>query len=586
MTKAKKAPVKSTSRDPVTAYARAVCNRKIVAGPHVRDACARHLKDLEHGPARGLFFDVKAAKRAIGYFRDVLRLNGGEYEGKSYELLLWQCFIVGSLFGWKGSDGYRRFRVAYVETAKGSGKSPMAAGVGLYGLTADGEARAEIYAAATKKDQAMILFRDAVAMRDLSPDLSSRLTKSGVGENAWNLAYPAQGGFFRPISADDGQSGPRPHIALLDEIHEHRTGNVVEMMRAGTKSRRQAMLFMITNSGTNKQTVCWEYHDYGAKVASGQIEDDSFFAYVCALDLVTEEEAKRGLKGDDPFKDESCWEKANPSLKYGLPGLKYLREQVTQARGMPGKESIVRRLNFCQWVEADTPWIGADVWFACEDKKFDPERLRGRRCWGGLDLSSTQDLTALDLEFEPTEEDPVWRQLTYFWLPAEGLHDKADRDRVPYIAWRDAGWLETTPGRAIDKMFVVKRATQIVAQYDLVLLAFDRWRIEDFKLLLQMEGIGLPMEKFGQGYQDMAPAVDEFERRLLNKEMRHGGNPIMTWCAANAVVVSDPAGNRKADKEKSTGRIDGIVAAVMATGISLGGDGSSTHQQLFVDLNA
>ena len=575
MAKAKKAPAQSTSRDPVTRYARAVGSGEIVAGPHVRDACARHLRDLEHGPSRGLFFDRDAVKRAIGYFRDVLRLNGGEYEGKPYELLLWQCFIVGSLFGWKGPDGYRRFRVAYVETAKGSGKSPMAAGVGLYGLTADGESRAEIYAAATKKDQAMILFRDAVAMRDLSPDLSSRLTKSGVGENAWNLAYPAQGGFFRPISADDGQSGPRPHIALLDEIHEHRTGNVVEMMRAGTKSRRQALLFMITNSGTNKQTVCWEYHDYGAKVAADQIKDDSFFAYICAVD-----------ETDDPFKDEGCWPKANPSLPYGLPGLKYLREQVTQARGMPGKESIVRRLNFSQWVEAETPWIGAEVWFSCEDKDFNPDRLLGRRCWGGLDLSSTQDLTALDLEFEPVEDDPVWRQLTWFWLPADGLHDKADRDRVPYIAWRDAGFLETTPGRAIDKMYVIKRATEIIARYELVQIAYDRWRIEDMKQLLDREGISLPLEKFGQGYQDMAPAVDEFERRLLNKSMRHGGNPVMTWCAANAVITSDPAGNRKVTKEKATGRVDGIVAAVMATGGSIGGEKNAAHQQLFVDLNA
>ena len=550
--------VKATSRDPVTTYARRVAEGKIVAGPHVRDACNRHLDDLKNGPARGLFFDLESVKRGLGYFRDVLRLNGGEYEGVPYDPLGWQAFVIGSVLGWKGQDGYRRFRVAYVETAKGSGKSPLAAGLGMYGLTADDEPRAEVYAAATKKDQAMILFRDAVAMRDLSPVLSGALVKSGVGENAWNLAYHRSGGFFRPISADDGQSGPRPHIALLDEIHEHRNGMVVEMLRAGTKSRRQALMFMITNSGTNKQSVCWEYHDYGAKVAARSIEDDSFFSYICAMD-----------EGDDPFKDEDCWHKANPSLKDGLPGIKYLREQVTQARGMPAKESIVRRLNFCQWVEAESPWISGATWFGAEDKEFDRARLIGRRCWAGLDLSSTQDLTALVLLFEPDDTDPHWRLVPHFWLPGDGLHDKSDKDRVPYIAWRDAGHLTALPGRAINKLAVARQLAEIVSLYDLQGVGYDRWRIEDFKMILDQEGISLPLTAFGQGFKDMAPAVDEFERLLLGP-LKHDGNPVMTWCAANAVIASDPAGNRKIAKEKATGRVDGIVAAVMAAGRSMG----------------
>lgn len=576
MANKQKAPPRSTSKDPVTKYAKDVVAGKIIAGLDVRHACERHLLDMKEGAQRGLKFDLPTAMRAIGFYRDVLRLNGGEFEGKAYELLPWQCFVVGSLFGWLGADGYRRFRVAYIETAKGSGKSPLAAGVGLYGLTADDEPRAEVYSAATKKDQAMILFRDAVAMRDQSPELATRLVKSGVGERVWNLAYAKTNSFFRPISADEGQSGPRPHIGLIDELHEHRSGHVVEMMRAGTKSRRQALLFMITNSGTDKNSVCWEYHDYAVKVCAGQVEDDSFFGFVCAMD-----------EGDDPFKDEACWYKANPSLSYGLPGLKYLREQVTQARGMPGKESIVRRLNFCQWVEAEAPWISPEVWFACEDKAFDPDRLRGRRCFAGLDLSSTQDLTSLVLHFEPVEDDPVWRQLPYFWLPNDGLFDKADQDRVPYIAWRDAGWLETTPGKAINKLFVIRRLAEVAAMYDLVTVGYDRWRIEDMKLLLEEEGIELPLQPFGQGFKDMAPAVDELERLLLDAQLRHNGNPVMTWCAANAVVVDDPAGNRKLSKEKATGRIDGIVAAVMASGCALvPNESNKQHQQLFVDLNA
>lgn len=547
-----------SSVDPVTAYAKAVKSGKISAGPHVRDTCKRHLDDLKNGHQRGITFDVSLALRAIAFYRDVLRLNGGEYEGKPYDLLDWQCFIVGSLFGWIGPDGYRRFRTGYVETAKGSGKSPLAAGIGLYGMMADGEPGAEIYAAATKKDQAMILFRDAVAMVDHSPELQSRITKSGTGLNVWNLAWLERRSFFRPIASDDSQSGPRPHVALLDEVHEHKDGYVIEMLKAGQKSRRQPLQFAITNSGTDKRTVCWDYHDYGAKVSAQQLEDDTFFAYICALD-----------EGDDPFKDEECWHKANPSLRFGLPGMRYLREQVAQARGMPSKESIVRRLNFCQWVEAEAPWISGDVWFSCQEAEFDAELLANRRCWGGLDLSSTQDLTALVLAFEPTDADPHWRQLEWFWLPGDGLHDKADQDRAPYILWRDHGYLNALPGRAINKLAVIKQATEIASMYDLQSLAYDRWRIEDLKMLLDQEGIKLPLISFGQGFKDMAPAVDEYERRLLNTSIKHRGNPVMTWCAANAVIVTDPAGNRKVAKEKATGRVDGIVAAIMATGASM-----------------
>lgn len=558
----------AASSDPVTRYATEVCEGRIVAGPHVRDACARHLRDLKEGPARGLTFDVEAAERAIAYFREVLVLNGGEWEGQPYELLDWQAFIVGSLFGWKGPDGYRRFRVAYVETGKGSGKSPLAAGIGLYGLTADGEARAEVYAAATKKDQAMVLFRDAVAMVDQSPELSARIAKSGSAGNEWNLAYLQAGAFFRPISADDGQSGPRPHVALLDEIHEHRNGKVVELMRAGTKGRRQALIFMITNSGTDKRSVCWDYHDYGAKVCAGQIEDDSFFAYICALD-----------EGEDPFKDRDCWPKANPSLGITIPE-KYLEEQVTQARGMPSKESTVRRLNFCQWVEAAQPWISAEVWFGAEDQ-FGIEQLLGRKCRAGLDLSSTTDLTAFDVLFEPTDEDPHRRLLTWFWLPGDNLHDKADRDRVPYIAWRDAGHLFALPGKAVNKLAVLRHIAEIASQVDMQSIAYDRWRIEDLKMLIDQEGISLPpLVPFGQGYKDMAPAVDEFERLLINGELKHNGNPVMTWCAANAVLSSDPAGNRKVAKDKATGRVDGVVAGVMAVGVSREtGDEPSIYEQ-------
>lgn len=543
--------------DRTSAYARDVIAGKIIAGPHVRAACARHLADLETGPARGLRFSLPHAADAMAFFEEVLCLNGGEYEGKPFVLQGWQAFIVGCIYGWLRGD-VRRFRVAYVETAKGSGKSPLAAGVGMKGLTADGESRAEVYAAATKKDQAMVLFRDAVAMFQQSPELRCRLTASGVGENVWNLGYRSTGSWFRPISADDGQSGPRPHVALIDEVHEHKTAQVVEMMRAGTKSRRQALIFMITNSGASKHGPAWQYHEYGAKVASGQLQDDSFFSYICALDA-----------GEDPIHDEKCWGKANPSLKAGIPGLKYLREQVTEARGMPAKEAMVRRLCFCEWTDAQNPWISADVWLGAQ-REYDWRELRGRRAWAGLDLGSTTDLTGLVIWIEPKDESEPWHLAAIPWLPDDDLARKEDTDRAPYLAWRAAGHLETTPGRAISKLAVLRRLTEIANLFDLQAIAYDRWRIEDLKQLAGDKGITLPtLVPHGQGYKDMSPALESFETALLNGQVVHDGHPVLTWCAANAVTVSDDAENRKLSKDKATGRIDLMVAAVMGAGVAL-----------------
>ncbi|MDQ5902728.1 MAG: hypothetical protein QG672_314 [Pseudomonadota bacterium] len=556
MTRSKKTKPPAIS-DAATQYALEVVAGERVAGPHVRGQCARHLRDMKEGHKRGLVWNVEESERAQGFYADVLKLNGGDFEGKPFELLPWQKFVVGSLFGWHGADGYRRFRVAYVETAKGSGKSPLAAGVGMKGLVADNEPRAEIYSAATKKDQAMILFRDAVAMVDQSPELSKRLQKSGTGERCWNLAYLQAGAFFRPISSDDGQSGPRPHIGLVDELHEHKTNTVVEMLRAGTKSRRQALIFMITNSGSNKLGPCWSYHEYAAKVAAGDMQDDGFFPFVCALD-----------EEDDPFADESCWPKANPSLQDAdLPGVKYIREQVVEAKGMPSKEAIVRRLNFCQWTDAESPWISHEVWKGAE-REYDIESLRGRRAVAGLDLSSTTDLTGLVFLVEPVAEGEPWKIVPYAWLPEVDLQRKADSDRVPWVQWRAEGLLDTTPGRAISKRVILQRLSGLCDFFEVMEVAYDRWRIEDLLSLASDDGITLPtMRPFGQGYKDMSPAVEQFERMLLNGELVHPGHKVLTYCIGNSVIEQDAAENRKLSKEKAVGRIDLAVAAVMAAGL-------------------
>lgn len=576
MTTKRKTRSPATSDDPVTQYAQAVVDGTRIAGPHVRDQCARHLADIAEGGKRGLVWDLAEAKKAIGFYRDILKLNGGDFEGLPFELLPWQQFVVGSIFGWKGADGYRRFRVVYVETAKGSGKSPLAAGVGMKGLVADGEARAEIYSAATKKDQAMILFRDATAMYDQSPELKKRLVKSGSGEKAWNLAYLQSGSFFRPISSDDGQSGPRPHVALVDEYHEHKTATVLEMLRAGTKSRRQALIFIITNAGASRKSPCWNSHEYGAKVASGELVDDGFFPFICSLD-----------EGDDPFSDEACWAKANPSLQdANLPGYKYLREQVTEAKGMPSKEAIVRRLNFCQWTDAESPWISHEIWTSAK-RDYDVEQLRGRRAIAAMDLASTTDLTGLVYLVEPVEEGEPWRLVPYAWLPDADLQRRADQDRVPYVQWKAEGFLDTTPGRAISKRIILQKLSGMCDFFDVIACAYDRWRMADLIQMAADDGISLPpMKEFGQGYKDMSPAIEQFETMLLNGELVHNGHKVLTMCAGNAVTDSDPAGNRKLDKTKATGRIDLIIAAVMAAGLvnTLVDDGPGEITQGFVIL--
>ena len=554
---AKKEKTKPTDSliDKATQYAIDVTSGKILAGPDIRNSCKRHLDDLKNAKEKGLIWDTESADRATDFFEKVLKLNGGEHEGKPFVLLPWQCFIVGSIFGWKTLDGYRRFRMVYIESGKGSGKSPLAAGIGLYCLMADKEPRAEVYAAATKKDQAMILFRDAVAMVDQSPALSERIKKSGTGQNVWNLAYLRKGAFFRPISSDDGQSGPRPHCVLIDEIHEHKSNNVVEMMRAGTKGRTQAIIFMITNSGHNKTSVCYEYHEYGRKVAEQSLIDDTFFSFICSLD-----------EEDDPFNDESCWAKANPSLGHTFTD-KYLREQVTQAKGMPSKESIVRRLNFCQWVEADNPWLASDIWMANE-LDFDIDELIGEDCYAGLDLSGTRDLTALSLYF------PKYKKaFTEFWTPKETLLDRSKSDHVPYDAWVKQGHLFATEGRVVDYNFVAQRLGELTAKFNIIRMAFDPYRIKYFQRSLDDESVSIEMTPHGQGFfksQEsglwMPHSIELLEKDITENNIIIKYNPCLRWNAASAVLESDNKENKVFTKRKSTGRIDGVVSLAMARG--------------------
>lgn len=583
----------------MTEYARDVVDGRLPAGPHVRNACARHLKDLEKQAEKGLVWDLAAADRVLRYFPTVLTVLKNK-RIVPFELLEWQAFIVGSIFGWKRrpseeelaeydlepGDLVRRFTTAYVETGKGSGKSPLAAGIGHYMLLSDGEPAAEVYAAATKKDQAMILFNDAVAMRKNSPALKDKLIPSGVNP-VYKLTHYSSGSFFKPISNDDGQSGPRPYCALVDEVHEHKDRSTITMLEAGFKFRVSPLLFLITNSGSDKKTVCGEYHDHSVAVVAGEREDEGLFAYVCALD-----------EGDDPLSDESCWPKANPSLGQTIKR-DYLRRQVANANALPGNQNTVLRLNFCVWTEADTAWITRKAWQSREVEDLVVEDFEGAEGYGGLDLSFSRDLTAHAAVFPETVAGVVnLYAFVDFWTPADTLAAREEKDRVPYGKWVEAGHLIATPGKVIKLANVAHRMAYFARHFDWRGTAYDAYRekeLADDLEELGFEDVAELMHEHPQGFRRaklygpdgrpvkdpetgkvadnplwMPGSVEALENAILEERLFVKLNPVLRWNVGAAVARPDPAGTggKVFSKLKATGRIDGLVALAQAVGMA------------------
>ena len=534
---------------------------KVVAGRAVRLACQRHLADLERqaSPKFPYTFDVVRAGMVVEFFRDFLHLEGG----KPFLLQPWQVFIVGSVFGWVDATGARRFRTSYVETGKGTGKTPLSAGIGLYCLIADGEDAAEVYSCGVTRDQAAYLFRYAQNMAKDSPELSQLL---GAGITEHNIAWHETRSYFRPLSSEGrGLDNKRPHCALIDEVHEHPSAIVVDKMRAGTKGRKQALQFLITNAGYDRQTVCYRMHDYALKLLEGSLVNDTFFAYICQLDAcpACEKAGHRSAQAScsqcDRWDVEGPhWLKANPNLGISLTW-QYLREQVEEAKGMPSKQNIVRRLNFCEWTESERRWIDKDVWAAC-GTFVDEVALRGRPCYCGLDLASSQDISALALVFP--DEDGGFDVAMRFWVPREGARVRSQRDRVDYERWIESGDMIATEGNVTDYDVIREQIRELAESYQIQSVAYDRWGAT--QLVTQLTEDGAVCIPVGQGFATLSAPSKELEKLLMGKTLRHGGQPVLAWMAANVVAEMDAAGNVKPSKRKSTERIDGIVALVMA----------------------
>jgi phage terminase large subunit-like protein len=533
----------------VDLYARRVlgdleAGEPIVAGPLVRKACERHLRDREQ--AR-FHFDESRADHILAFFETVLRLPDmldGDGEPLPFLLQPWQAFILGSLFGWVAADGRRRFREAYIEVGKGNGKTPMCAGVGLYGLLMDGERAAEIYAAAADQDQATILFRDAVRMVKASPDLEDALHFSG-GDHVWNIAHEPSLSFFRMFSRDSGaKSGPRPHMALLDELHEHASPQISIKIRAGAKRRRQPLFIEITNSGYDRTTICWQHHEHSRRMLEGTLEDDQWFAYVCTLD-----------EGEDPLVDQSCWIKANPNLVVSLDP-DYLPRQVALARNIPVETNTVLRLNFCVWTQAVTRFFDMAKWHACQPAITEEEWLSAEDVFAGVDLGQSDDLSA-EARIAVLDDGRVGLKMRY-WLPRAALEKYPNRQ---YAEWERSGLLTVTEGDTTDADVIEATVIEDCRASGVRELGYDK-RFAHM-LALHWTGAGLTCTDIPQGF-----ALNEAIRKLADWVVEgllcHGNDPILAWMAANAVVREGRNKELRLDKEKSSEKIDGIAALANA----------------------
>jgi phage terminase large subunit-like protein len=538
--------------DPVSAYARTVLDGAVPACKWVRLACERHFRDLERQQTAAFpyWLDAAEADKRIRFFSVLRHSKGKSWAGKPFTLEPWQQFIVGTLFGWKRTaDNLRRFRTAYESIPRKNGKSTKAAGVGINLTFFDGEPGAEGYSAATKKDQARIVWEEARRMVRGTPALLKRI-------KPWtsSLTRLANNQSFQPLGADaDTLDGLNPHVVIIDELHAHKTRAVVDVLESAVGSRDQPMQFEITTAGFDQQSVCFEHEEYSKQILERVFDDETWFAYIATID-----------EGDD-WRDEKAWIKANPNwgISVKADDMRRLGQQA-ERRPQAQNNFKTKRLNI--WTEQEERWLAIEAWDTCAEPPVDRAALAGRPCVAGIDLSATTDLNALVLLFP--EDD--WQVLPFFWLPEArvdaGEAGHKPKDRVRYDVWRDAGALEVTPGNVTDYAFIRKRVNELREEFHLLDLGYDPWNAT--QLMVELESDSVTLVKVPQTFSGLTAASKELEKRVAGGEgaarIRHGGHPVLRWNAANVCVDTDANGNIKPSKKKSRQRIDGIVALVMA----------------------
>ncbi|HEM3660408.1 TPA: terminase large subunit [Streptococcus suis] len=490
-------------------------------------------------------YDKVKADRAVTFINNLSHTKG-KWAGKRFDLLPWQEQIIRDLFGIVKEDGNRQFLTAYIEIPKKNGKSELAAAIALYLLYADNEASAEVYGAACDRNQASIVFDVAKQMVQMSRPLEKRSKIMGATKRIVNYS---NAGFYQVLSAETGtKHGLNVSGLVFDEIHAQPNRHLYDVLTKGSgDAREQPLFFIITTAGTDRNSICYELHTKALDILNGRKKDTSFYPVVY------------GLSDEDDWNDEANWRRANPSLGHTI-GIDRVREAYQQALDNPAEENVFKQLRLNMWTSSSVAWIPEHV-YAKGNDPIQYESLKGRSCYAGLDLSSTSDITAFVLVFPPRFEEENYIVLPYFWLPEDTLELRCRRDHVLYDVWERQGYIKTTEGNVVHYGFIEKFIEDLSEIYHIKEIAYDRWNAT--QMVQNLEGMGLTMVPFGQGYKDMSPPSKELYKLMLEGKIQHGGHPVLKWMGQNVVMRQEPAGNIKPDKEKLVEKIDGIVALIM-----------------------
>jgi phage terminase large subunit-like protein len=530
-------------------YINDVLSGKQVTSKLVRLAIERHRDDLTTASKRNLKFSPDHGQRAIDFIEFFCHHSTGEWAGTKVKLEPWECALLYVLYGWRWADtGYKRFRTAYVELAKGNGKSFLASAVALYELIGTGEPGSEVFSAAVTREQAKIVFDEATFMVAKSPALKKRIRKTRN-----NLHIPGTPAKFQPLSSETGAlDGKRPQCIVADEIHRWGAGGreLWDLLVNSFGKRRSPLFLVITTAGSGAESLARQQHDYSEKVLTGVHEDDSWFAFICCMDSNEPSE----------YTDERNWIKANPNLGVSVK-IKELREALNKALGDPAALNGTLRLRFGVWTSTHEQWMALDKWDAC-DEPVDAGALKGRPCYAGMDLSSSDDITAVVLLFPPYGDDKLWRVIPYFFLPADNIERRVKKDRVPYDRWRDQGLFILTDGNVLDTQFILEKIKQLADVYTIKALCFDRSFAAD--IIPQIEATGLTCAVINQGDVAMTPPTKRLMEMVLRKEIATNQNPVLRWMVSNVIVRIGPTGLLKPDKSKNREKIDGISALLDA----------------------
>lgn len=490
--------------------------------------------------------------RVVAFLED-LPITQGSLAGTKLVVRPWQRDFLAEVYG-EDDDGNRPIRTAILSMARKNGKTQLVVGLALCHLMGpEAEGRGEVYAAANDREQAGKCFAEMVAILDDHAELLSRVNVVKFSKRIEVLSGAGRGSIFAALSADAAtKHGLSPSFIVYDELGQAPKRDLYEALDTAMGARENPLMVVISTQAASEHAMLSELIDYGRKVNAGEITDHAFHLTLYMAD-----------PNDDPWSPET-WLKANPALG-DFRSLADVERQAAQAERMPAREQAFRNLFLNQRVDAHVRFLAKGEWDANGDA-FDFASLVGKPCYGGLDLSASRDLTAFVLVF-PNDKGG-FDVVPQFFLPEHGIRDKSEADRVPYDLWAKQGFLTLIPGATVDPSVVANAIADASTTYDLQRLAYDRWRIEDLKRELTNLGADLPLEPFGQGFKDMAPAIDKLERLVASNDLRHAGNPVLTFCTSNAVIERDAAGNRKLAKHKSSGRIDGLVALAMALGVT------------------